>query len=65
MGLLNGQANPQQMLMQMASSNPAVAKALEMTQGKTPQEQMTIAQNLAKSQGKDLNQIKQSLGINL
>jgi len=47
----------------MASSNPAVAKMLEMTNNRTPEEMNQIVQNLARQQGVDLNQLKQQMGI--
>ena len=59
-------SNPQavrQMFQQMASSNPAVAKMLEMTNNRTPEEMNQIVQNLARQQGVDLNQLKQQMGI--
>lgn len=48
-------------LQNMANQNPIFAKACEMIQGKNEQEIMQIAQNLAKSQGKDLNQLQQQI----
>ena len=54
-------SNPTITLQNMVGQNPILAKAFEMTQGKNGQEIMQIAQNLAKSQGKDLNQLQQQI----
>ena len=59
-GMIRGAQNPQAFLQQQAQSNPMIAKALQMTQGRDP---MQVAQNLAREQGIDLNQLKQQLGI--
>ena len=55
--------NPMAFLQSQAGNNPAIAKALEMTKGKNPNEFLSIAQNVAKERGIDLNQYRQSLGI--
>ena len=53
--------NPTLALQQVANQDPVFKKAFDMTNGKSEQEIMQIAQNLAKSQGKDFNQVKQSV----
>lgn len=53
--------NPALALQQMANQDPIFKKAFDMTNGKSEQEIMQIAQNLAQSQGKDFNQVKQSI----
>lgn len=45
----------------MINQSPVYAKTFEMVQGKNDQEIMKIAENLAKSQGKDLNQLQQQI----
>jgi hypothetical protein len=46
-----------------AMSNPIMKQAYEMTNGKSPQEIMQIAQNLANSQGVNLQELQQKLGL--
>lgn len=53
--------NPTLALQQIVNQDPVFKKAFDMTNGKSEQEIMQIAQNLAKSQGKDFNQVKQSV----
>lgn len=55
--------NPMAMLQQMAGQNPVYGKAFEMVKGKSEAEIMQIAENLAKTQNVDLNQLRQQLGI--
>ena len=52
-----------EMLQQQAQNNPVIAQALQMTQGKSGNEIMQIANNLAKAQGTDINALRQQLGI--
>ncbi len=55
--------NPTQLLMmqmqQQAMQNPMMAQALQMVQGKTPQQIQELAQNLYQSTGRDYNQFAQ------
>lgn len=53
--------NPMKALEQMGNNNPLASKAFQMVQGKNDQEIMQVAENLAKEQGKDINQIKQEI----
>lgn len=60
--------NPQQMAQNMFGQNPAYQRAVQMTQGKSPQEIQEIAKNLCNQRGIDFNQIiKQieSMGIKM
>lgn len=56
--------NPMAMLQQMAMQNPQMAQAYRLINGKNAQQLQTMAQNMAKERGIDLNQVVQSLGIN-
>lgn len=56
-------ANPQQIFMQMAQQDPRVGQALQMIQGKSPQELRQMAENLAKERGVDLNAFMQQFGM--
>lgn len=57
------QNNPQAFLQQMAQQNPAIARAMEMTNGKNSDEIMQLAENLAKSQGTTLADVRKNLGV--
>ena len=61
--MIRGGGNPMAMLQQQAQNNPVIAQALQMTQGKSGDQIMQIANNLAKAQGTDLNALRQQLGI--
>lgn len=56
--------NPMQMMQQMAGHNPQIAQAMQLMQGKSPQQLQTMAQNMAKERGIDINQMLRQLGIN-
>lgn len=56
--------NPVVMLQQMAMQDPQIAQAYRLINGKNAQQLQTMAQNIARERGIDLNQVVQSLGIN-
>ena len=56
--------NPMALMQSMARQNPQVAQALQMMQGKSPQQLQSMAQNMARERGIDLNQMLRDLGIN-
>ena len=58
-------ANPNQLMMQAAQNNPAVRQAMQMMNGKTPEQIRDMAFCEAKRRGVDLNQLARSLGITL
>ncbi|MBP3311048.1 MAG: hypothetical protein J6L72_02295 [Butyricicoccus sp.] len=58
-------ANPNQLMMQLAQNNPAVRQAVQMVNGKTPDQIRDMAQQVARQRGVDLNQFMQTLGIRL
>ena len=62
-GLIKGAQNPMAMLQQQAPNNPQIARALQMIQGKSPDQIMQIANSLAREQGVDINQFRQQLGL--
>ena len=62
-GMLRGSGNPMQFLQSQAQSNPMIARVLQITQGKNEQEIMQIANNMAREQGIDLNQLRTQLGF--
>lgn len=58
-------ANPNQLMMQLAQNNPAVRQAVQMVNGKTPDQIRDMAQQMARQRGVDLNQLSKQLGIRL
>lgn len=58
-----GGGDPLQIIGQMAGSNPQMKQGMQLIQGKSPAELEQYARNMARSQGRDINQILQSLGI--
>lgn len=61
--MARGGQNPMQMLQKSAVQDPRLAQAMKIIDGKSPQQLQTIAENMAKQRGIDLNQFMQSLGI--
>ena len=57
--------NPNQIAMQLAQQNPAVRQAMQMVNGKTPEQVRDMAFQMAKERGVDLNQVARTLGIQL
>ena len=57
--------NPQQIAMQLAQQNPAFRQAMQIMNGKTPEQIRDMAFNMAKQRGVDLNQMAKQWGINL
>ena len=55
--------NPQQILQQLIQQDPRVGQAMQMIQGKSPQELRQMAENLAKERGVDLNALMQQFGM--
>ena len=55
--------NPMALMQTMAQQNPQVAQALQMMQGKSPQQLQMMAQNMARERGVDLNQMLRQMGI--
>ena len=62
---IQGGANPNALLGQIARSDPRAAQALQMLQGKNSDQLRTMAENMAKERGTSVEQIAQSLGIRL
>lgn len=51
MGLLQNSQNPSMLMESLMAQNPLLSRAMQMGQGKNPQELAMIARNLAKQQG--------------
>jgi hypothetical protein len=65
MARLQQAQNPMGLIQQMFSKNPQFAKVMEMTRSKSPQEIEALARNTAKTQGVDLNQVFNQLGLQM
>lgn len=57
--------NPMALMQQMAGSNPQMAQAMKMINGKNVQELETMARNMAKERGMDLEQVAQQFGLQI
>lgn len=55
--------NPMQMLQQMAAQNPQAAQAMQIIQGKSPEQLKQIAANMAKERGTNLDEVMRNLGL--
>lgn len=64
MGLIRNGKNPQAAIAQMAQSDPQVAQAFRMMQGKSPAQLRQMAINMAKEQGVNINDVLRQLGVN-
>lgn len=62
---LQGGANPNVIAMQLAQKNPVFRNALNMANGRTPEQIIGMAQQMARQRGVDLNQVAQQLGMQL
>ena len=55
--------NPNVLLAQLARQNPQVAQVMNLLGGKTPEQQRTIAENIARERGVNLEDLMRQLGI--
>ena len=62
MGMLQHSNNPSMLMESLMTQNPLLSRAMQMGQGKNPQELAMIARNLAKQQGMNDQQVAQLLG---
>lgn len=60
--MIRGGGNPQQLLGRMMQQNPQLSQAMRLLDGKSPQQQMQIVENMARERGVDLGSLKQQLG---
>lgn len=58
-------ADPNRAFMQMAQTNPVLQQAMQMTNGKTPDQIRDMAREIARQRGIDLDSFIRELGINL
>lgn len=60
-----GGADPNQLVMQLAQNNPLFRNAMQMANGRTPEQIYGMATQMAQQRGVDLNQLANNLGIPL
>lgn len=65
LGALQKAQNPMTLLNQLAGQNPQLKRVMEVMNGKSPQEFRQYVKNTAKTQGVDLNQLANKLGLQL
>lgn len=58
-----GGMRPAQFLQQMAAQNPMAAQAMNLIQGKSPEQLREIADNMAKQRGTTVDEIARQYGI--
>lgn len=58
-----GGMRPTQFLQQMAGQNPMAAQAMNLIQGKTPEQLYQTANNMAKQRGTSVEEIARQYGI--
>lgn len=63
MGQLQQSNNPMGMLQSMFGNDPTMQRAIQMARGKSPEQVMQIAQNLADQQGIDLKLMLSQIGF--
>ena len=62
---VQGGADPNQLVMQLAQNNPLFRNAMQMANGRTPEQIYGMAIQMAQQRGVDLNQLANNLGIPL
>ena len=62
LGMLQHSNSPSMLMESFREQNPLLSRAMQMAQGKNPQELAMIARNLAKQQGINDQQFAQLLG---
>lgn len=66
MGLVNlarNGGNPMALIQQMAGRNPQMQQAMQMVQGKTPEQLKQMAENMAKERGMTVEQVAKNIGL--
>jgi hypothetical protein len=65
MNALQQGVNPNQIAMQLAQNNPSVRQAMQLVNGKTPEQVRDMTFQMAKQRGVDLYQFARNMGIQL
>ena len=63
--ILQKAQNPIGLLQQLSQNNPKLQRVIEIMNGKTPQELEQYVRNTAQTQGVDLNELAQKMGLQL
>lgn len=58
-------ANPNQLINQLAQTNPAIRQAMQIMNGKTPNQIRDMVYRTAQQRGVDLNQVARQWGVKL
>lgn len=65
LNMLQKAQNPYGMLQQLSQNNPKLQRVMEIINGKSPKELEQYVRNTAQTQGVDLNQLAQRMGLQL
>lgn len=57
--------NPMALMQQMAGRNPQAAQVIQMVQGKNSQQLRSMAENMAKERGVNLEDVARNYGVTL
>ena len=63
--MLSKAQNPMAVLQQLSQNNPKLQRVMEIMNGKSPQELEQYVRNTAQTQGVDLNELAQKMGLQL
>ena len=63
--MLQSSGNPMQAMMNMANQNPMLRSAIQMMNGKTPQQMEQTVRQIAQQRGVDLDQLARQMGVRL
>ena len=62
---LQQSADPHRMILQMAQQNPSIQRALQMINGRTPQQVLGMARQMANQSGQNLEQLAHQVNVRL
>ena len=65
LSVLQKAQNPMALLNQLAGQNPQLKRVMDVMRGKSPQELEQYVRNTAQTQGVDLNELAQKMGLQL
>lgn len=65
LGMLQNARNPFGLLQQLSANNPKLQRVIEIINGKSPRELEQYVRNTAQTQGVDLKQLAQNMGLQL
>lgn len=65
LNVVKGGGNPMSLIQSMAKTNPQMAQALKIINGKNPQQLQEIAGNMCKERNTSISEVAKSLGLQL